>query len=85
MIKFVERDLKKIMEIAETICVKSGSRKKAELVLHSNSAKQRADGFEIMANVVWAEFGRAIMDELGNVIFSAGKTDEFRVVRFLFC
>jgi hypothetical protein len=33
-----------------------------------------------MANVVWAEIGQAIMDELGSVIFAAGKTDEFRKV-----
>ena len=37
-------------------------------------------GFEIMANVVWSEIGRALMDELGGVIFAAGKPDEFRKV-----
>ena len=36
--------------------------------------------FEIMANVVWAEIGRALMDELGSVIFAAGKPDDFRKV-----
>lgn len=80
ILKFVERDMKKIMESAESICLKSGSRNKNELPLRPAAGRDRADGFEIMANVVWAEIGRAIMDELGNVIFAAGKTDEFRNV-----
>jgi hypothetical protein len=29
--------------------------------------------FEIMANVIWAEIGQALMEELGAVIFSAGR------------
>jgi len=31
-----------------------------------------------MANVIWAEISHAIMDELGSVVFAAGKPDEFR-------
>lgn len=30
-----------------------------------------------MANVIWPEIGQAIMDELGSVVFAAGKPDEF--------
>ena len=37
-------------------------------------------GFEIMSNVVWAEIGRALMDELGAFIFAAGKPAEFKSV-----
>ncbi|KAG8696086.1 hypothetical protein FRC08_007377 [Ceratobasidium sp. 394] len=33
---------------------------------------------EIIANVVWAELARALMDELGNVVFAVGRPDEFR-------
>ncbi|KII92438.1 hypothetical protein PLICRDRAFT_172529 [Plicaturopsis crispa FD-325 SS-3] len=40
--------------------------------------EEHGDGFEVMANVVWAECGRAIMDELGGVVFAAGRPDEFR-------
>jgi conserved oligomeric Golgi complex subunit 2 len=80
ILKFVDRDLKKIMQIAETVCVKSGSRRKTEMESLRPLRRERGDGFEIMANVVWAEVGRAIMDELGHVVFSAGKTDEFRKV-----
>jgi hypothetical protein len=37
-------------------------------------------GFGIMSNVVWAEIGRALMDELGALIFAAGKPAEFKSV-----
>ena len=83
IIKFVERDLKKLAEFAEVICVKSGSRKSRISPLPSapNTEKQEPQkGFDIMANVVWVEIGQAIMDELGSVVFAAGKTDEFRKV-----
>ncbi|KAI0373909.1 COG complex component [Pilatotrama ljubarskyi] len=72
ILRFVDRDMRRIMEIAEAVCVKSGSRTRL------SGAGGEEPGFEIMANVVWAEIGRALMDELGSVIFSAGKPDEFR-------
>ena len=83
IIKFVERDLKKLAESAEAICVKSGSRKPRIPPIHGPSTTQEQGsqkGFDIMANVVWAEIGQAIMDELGSIVFAAGKTDEFRKV-----
>ena len=83
IIKFVERDLRKLAESAEAICVKSGSRKQQVPPLHDPSNAQEQEprkGFDIMANVVWAKVGQAIMDELGSFIFAAGKTDEFRKV-----
>ncbi|KAF9650191.1 COG complex component [Thelephora ganbajun] len=81
IIKFVERDLKKLAESAEAICIKSGSRKSGIPPLHGPSNTQKQEprkGFDIMANAVWAEIGQAIMDELGSAVFAAGKTDEFR-------
>lgn len=83
ILKFVERDLKKLADSAEAICVKSGSRKPRILLLNGSPNTQEQEprkGFEIMANVVWAEIGQAIMSELGSVVFAAGKTDEFRKV-----
>jgi hypothetical protein len=83
IIKFVERDLKKLAESVEVICVKSGSKKPR---IPPPPAAPNAQGlqprkwFDIMANVVWAEIGQAIMEELGPVVFAAGKTDEFRKV-----
>lgn len=83
IIKFVERDLKKLAESAEAICIKSGSRKPRILLLHGPPNTQEQEprkGFDVMANVVWAEICQAIMDELGSIVFAAGKTDEFRKV-----
>ncbi|KAI0775843.1 COG complex component [Trametes elegans] len=71
ILRFVDRDVRRTMEIAEAVCAKSGSRTR-----HRDDGE--SPGFEIMANVVWAEIGRALMDELGSVIFAAGKPDEFR-------
>ncbi len=33
-----------------------------------------------MADVVWAEIRRALIDEFGSVIFAAGRPDDFRKV-----
>ncbi|KAF7304568.1 Conserved oligomeric Golgi complex subunit 2-like [Mycena chlorophos] len=43
-----------------------------------SSRHRDEDGFQIMGNVVWEEFGRSIMDELGLVVFAAGRPNEFR-------
>ncbi|KAH9858848.1 COG complex component [Lenzites betulinus] len=72
ILRYVDRDVRRLMEIAEAVCVKSGSRER-----RSGNTDERP-GFDIMANVVWAEVGRALMDELGNVIFAAGSPDDFR-------
>lgn len=88
ILRFVERDLKKIMEAAERVCVKSGTRARAAAVHTSitNGApektlrREEAGTFDIMANVVWAEVGKTIMEELGSVVFAAGKPEEFRKV-----
>ena len=89
ILRFVDRDLKRIMELAEKTGVKTASgtpklaqSKSALLALSVSSDKQSAlsGGFDIMANVVWAEIGKALMDELGGVIFAAGNPDEFRKV-----
>ncbi|KAI0029977.1 COG complex component [Vararia minispora EC-137] len=72
ILKFVERDIKQIMDIAEKVSSKSKGKEPAT----GSDIESRT--FEILANVVWAEVGRAIMDELGSVVFAAGKPNEFR-------
>ncbi|EGO25305.1 hypothetical protein SERLADRAFT_348146 [Serpula lacrymans var. lacrymans S7.9] len=77
------RDLSYIMEIAEKASLNSASRardKTASIALSGMNNKEQAkdDGFNIIANVIWAEFGKALLDELGSVIFSVGNPDEFR-------
>ncbi|KAJ6593950.1 oligomeric golgi complex component, COG2-domain-containing protein [Mycena capillaripes] len=87
ILRFVERDMSKIMGIAEKVSLKSvptGRKDKAlvpalvALPAEITNREVDEDGFEIMANVVWEEFGRAIMDELGPVVFAAGRPNEFR-------
>ncbi len=82
ILRFVDRDVRRTMEIAEAVCVKSGSRAAAD---KGETRDGEVPVFEIMANVVWSEVGRALMDELGSVIFAAGKPDEFRKVCGLEC
>lgn len=77
------------MEIGEKVCLRSvrgGSGEKPKdlsriLGAAKEKDKESREGFDIMANVIWAEFGRAIMDEMGSVVFAAGRPDEFRKVR----
>lgn len=90
VLRFVDRDMKRIMEAAEKVGVKTGTSTprigpgKASLLglpASATRAPHEEGGFDIMANVVWAEIGKAIMDELGSVVFAAGKPDDFRKVR----
>ncbi|KAI0084912.1 COG complex component [Irpex rosettiformis] len=87
ILRFVDRDMKRIMELASKAGVNPGSAtpkltqsKTASSTSNAPSGKQLSlsGGFDIMANVVWAEIGKAIMDELGSVVFAAGNPDEFR-------
>lgn len=78
------------MEIAEKVSVKTATRiaasaSRTSLLIPAESVavkrnNEQEGGFEIMANVVWCEIGKAVMNELGSVVFAAGKPDEFRKV-----
>ncbi|KAF7304564.1 Conserved oligomeric Golgi complex subunit 2-like [Mycena chlorophos] len=68
ILTFVERDMTTVMGLAEKIVLKPKPVRK----------DRSLDGFQIMGNVVWEEFGRSIMDELGLVVFAAGRPNEFR-------
>ncbi|KAL0574960.1 hypothetical protein V5O48_007005 [Marasmius crinis-equi] len=90
ILRFVERDLARIMDIAEKVSLKSLTSKKTERGIPTTpqipvlkesldtGAKEETRGFEVLANVIWEEFGRAIMDELGGVVFAAGRPNEFK-------
>lgn len=80
--------MSKVIELADKLSVKSHQRTDS-LTSPSPTALNMANagsketsraredederGFEILANVVWEEFGRAIMDDLGSVVFSSGR------------
>ncbi|KAJ6586972.1 COG complex component [Mycena vulgaris] len=87
ILRFVERDMSRIMGIADKVSLKSVSTGRKDKSLgtalvsppvEKSNRDVDGDGFEIMANVLWEEFGRAIMDELGPVVFAAGRPNEFR-------
>jgi conserved oligomeric Golgi complex subunit 2 len=71
ILAFLERDLKRIMDVAERISARIGQ---------EATGVVEAKGFEVLANVIWAEIARALMDELGSALFAAGRPDEFRKV-----
>lgn len=72
ILAFLERDLKRIMDVAERISAR---------IKQEAAGAVEARGFEVLANVIWAEIARALMDELGSALFAAGRPDEFRKVR----
>ncbi|KAF8556364.1 COG complex component [Imleria badia] len=81
ILRFVDRDLRRIMHFAEQVSTKSNPARMdstSRAALPSIEVTPHAgEGFDIMANVIWPEIGQAIMDELGLVLFAAGKPDEF--------
>lgn len=83
-LRFVERDLSRIMDLAEKVSIKSLPRPRPDNLSQSLTLPVIIDGngFEIMANVIWEEIGRAIIDELGGIVFAAGRPNEFRKVSF---
>ncbi|KAJ3548647.1 hypothetical protein NM688_g5267 [Phlebia brevispora] len=88
ILRFVDRDMRRIMEIAEKVSVKTASRMTTSAsrtpllpaadVPVAKTKEEQEGGFEIMANVVWGGIGKAIMDDLGSIVFAAGNTDDFR-------
>ncbi|KNZ72797.1 Conserved oligomeric Golgi complex subunit 2 [Termitomyces sp. J132] len=56
----------------------STSRAEKELGSPSPSTEYMSHEFEIMANVIWEEIGRTMIDELGGIIFASGRPNEFR-------
>ncbi|KAF8135698.1 oligomeric golgi complex component, COG2-domain-containing protein [Boletus edulis] len=79
ILRFVDRDLRRIMQIAEQVSVKSNPARmdSTSAAILPSSIDVTDERFDMMANTIWPEIGQAIMDELGLTIFAAGKPDEF--------
>ncbi|KAF8492925.1 oligomeric golgi complex component, COG2-domain-containing protein [Gautieria morchelliformis] len=83
VLRFVERDMKSLMDIAEVFSARH-RQPTLPVVAASNGHTVHTDqypqgeGFEFMSNTVWAEIGRGVMEELGSVVFAAGRPDDFR-------
>ena len=89
LLRFVERDVCRIMSLAEKIAVKPHREAPVDKTTDSPSevngnAEVEKRGFQIMSDVVWEELGRAIMDEIGTIVFAAGNPKEFRMVCFYY-
>jgi hypothetical protein len=85
ILRFVERDLKKIMEIADKVSLHTSSHHRAgeqnvSVPRTKETEGAEVQGFHIFANVVWAEIGKAVMDGLSGTVFAAGRPNEFRQV-----
>ena len=89
LLRFVEKDCRLIMDVTAKIGARHGKKQmSAPEVVEDNMLDGPDEGehlatssyFEIMANVIWAEIGQALMEELGAVIFSAGRPAEFKKV-----
>lgn len=73
------------MEIADRVGVKRSHvdhsmQPEANVLKMSNDDAPGEHGFNILANVVWAEMSRAILDDLGSIVFAVGKPEDFRKV-----
>ena len=89
LLRFVEKDCRTIMDVTAKIGARHGKKHMpVPEAVEDNMLDDPDEGehlttsshFELMANVVWAEIGQALMEELGAVIFSAGRPAEFRKV-----
>jgi len=76
------------MSLAEKIVLKPHRQARVEKNTDTPEANGNSEmekrGFRIMSDVVWEELGRAIMDEIGSIVFAAGNPKEFRLVCFYY-
>lgn len=83
VLRFIFRDLKPVMDLADRLRTKSLSN--TTLLLTIDDEATVADDeryFDILANVLWTELARSIMDDLGSQVFAVGKPNEFKKVGF---
>lgn len=85
ILRFVAREIRPIMETADRVGVKRthaepSTNSVAKVVEASTGEASGEHGFDILSNVVWAEVSRAIMDDLGSIVFAVGKPEDFRKV-----
>ena len=82
ILRFVERDVCYIMDAAELIRAKSNHSQLPPNTVKTYGSEEEKK-FSILGSVLWEELSRAIQDELGTVVFAAGRPDEFKKVGWL--
>ncbi|KAF5354659.1 hypothetical protein D9756_005330 [Leucocoprinus leucothites] len=75
ILRFISRDVKDIMEVAEKVSNKKLSREK---VLTGGTMEQDMAGFQILAHVVWEEVASSIINDIGHMVFAAGRPNDLR-------
>ena len=84
ILRFISRDLKPIMDIADRFRVKGQHNPMAALVIDEDTElPEEEKSFDILPNVIWVELASVIMDNLGSQVFAVGKPNEFKKVRNL--
>jgi hypothetical protein len=87
LLRFTERDLCRIMTLAEKIAVathtESRMAKDDDILMEVDRSIEETRGFQIMSHVVWEELGKSLTDEIGVIVFAAGSPKEFRQVSLL--
>ncbi|KAJ3575095.1 hypothetical protein NP233_g1321 [Leucocoprinus birnbaumii] len=77
ILRFISRDVKDIMEVADKV----SNRKAPKEKLPSNGIPEPEDdmtGFQIFAHVVWEEVATAIINDIGDSVFAAGRPNDLR-------
>lgn len=89
ILRFVDRDCRLVIELAERAnAVRSYKRNKGRIYtgapfveeLDGEKADSGKESFDIMGGVIWAEVGKALIEELGSSLFAAGRPDDFQKV-----
>lgn len=82
LLRFVERDLSLPLELSERVASKADAKPMLAQIPQAIVAQQ-ATCFNIMSNVVWDEIGRGLIDELGSILFAAGRPEDFKKVEYV--
>ena len=90
LLKEVEQEAKVVIDVAEKLRHRQKSHRPVQGVdgtmahigdaAREEEGRERGDGFEFFGNVVWKEIGERLMDEMGSVIFAAGRPAELHQV-----
>lgn len=90
VLRFIGNDCRTLIELSEKVNKKHQDQdaksrllavKRPEVVEdEDDDATRLQERFEFVGRVLWPDIGRALMDELGTMLFAAGRPDEFQKV-----
>lgn len=93
VVKFIDNECRVVIELSEKVNKKHRDHATIKTVRQpvvvpaggadiddDEEAVRLSERFEFVGRVLWPEIGRALMDELGTMLFAAGRPDEFQKV-----